>query len=29
MVFGKKKILEKCEFEFANDDPWKKTAKGM
>ena len=28
MVFGKEKKLEKCEFEFANDDPWKKAAKG-
>ena len=27
MVFGKEKKVEKCEFEFANDDPWKKPLK--
>ena len=29
MVFGNEKKLEKCELEFANDDPWKKTAQGI
>ena len=29
MVFGNERKLEKCEFEFANYDPWTKTAKGI
>ena len=28
MVFGNERKLEKCEIELANDDPWKKAAKG-